>query len=99
MMTKNHATMIHITFVAFMICTILLIACPQSLARADGGERQLPPRHPPPATPAIDHDDRPGNHEPLPGAYIELQTQAVPREAWTRIQWQDPAGGWHEVEG
>jgi hypothetical protein len=99
MLTKNHATPVHVTFVVIMICTVLLIAWPPSLARADGGGPQLPPRRPPPATPAIGDNKGDNDHNPPPGAYIELHTQSAPAEAWTVVQWQDTNGGWQQVEG
>jgi hypothetical protein len=33
------------------------------------------------------------------GAYIELVGSDVPAGAWGVVQWQDSAGGWHNVEG
>ena len=33
------------------------------------------------------------------GAYIELRVAPVPPGAWSVVQWQDWAGGWHDVEG
>lgn len=33
------------------------------------------------------------------GASIELHTAGVPAGAWAVVQWQDSAGGWHDVAG
>jgi len=32
-------------------------------------------------------------------AAIELQAPGAPASAWTVVQWGDPLGGWHDVEG
>lgn len=58
----------------------------------------LPPRDPPGPQEDRDDDDDDGRAEPV-GAYIELQTQIAPAGAWSVVQWQDSAGGWHDVEG
>lgn len=99
MITKNYLTMVHSALIVTIVCTILLVAWPLSLVQADGGGPQLPPRNPPPVTPTVGDDDGEDDHNPPPGAYIELQTQSAPAEAWTVVQWQDQLGGWHEVEG
>lgn len=33
------------------------------------------------------------------GAFIELQAEPLRPWLWTRVQWQDAAGGWHDIEG
>jgi hypothetical protein len=40
-----------------------------------------------------DRDDKPIS------AYLGLQMQAAPDGVWTVVQWQDSAGGWHDIEG
>ena len=35
----------------------------------------------------------------LTGAFIELQAQPLRPGLWTRIQWQDALGGWHDIDG
>lgn len=56
----------------------------------------LPPREPS-ATPAPKHKHK---HKDAPaGAYIELQLQPAQTGLWTVVQWQDSAGGWHNVDG
>jgi hypothetical protein len=57
----------------------------------------LPPRDPPTATPSSKDKDK-GDQKPV-GAYIELQVQATQTGLWSAVQWQDSAGGWHDVEG
>jgi hypothetical protein len=35
----------------------------------------------------------------LTGAFIELQAEPLQPDLWTRIQWQDAFGNWHDIEG
>jgi hypothetical protein len=56
---------------------------------------ELPPRNPLPTQPPPAHDD---DGRPV-GAYIELYAPGAPAGAWAVVQWQDSAGGWHDVEG
>lgn len=56
----------------------------------------LPPREPP-ATPKP--DKKKDKADKPQGAYIELQLQPSQAGLWTAVQWQDSAGGWHNVEG
>ena len=35
----------------------------------------------------------------LTGAFIELQAEPLRPGLWTRMQWQDAEGGWHNIEG
>ncbi len=57
---------------------------------------QLPSRATPTSIPRPDDDDK--DEKPI-GAYIELQPQGAPDGMWTVVQWQNSAGGWHDVEG
>src|SRR5262245_27064730 len=62
-------------------------------------EAGLPPRETPiPAGPESDDDDDNGPASPV-GAYISLQTEAIPTGAWGLVQWQDSSGDWQPVEG
>ena len=33
------------------------------------------------------------------GAFIDLQVEPFQQDLWTRIQWQDASGSWHDIEG
>lgn len=57
----------------------------------------LPPRDPPTATPGPKDKDKDAQ-KPV-GAYIELQVQSPQAGLLSVVQWQDSAGGWHDVEG
>jgi hypothetical protein len=57
----------------------------------------LPPRDPATTTPAPKDKDKDDN-KPV-GAYIELQIQTTQAGLWLAVQWQDSAGGWHDVAG
>jgi hypothetical protein len=54
----------------------------------------LPPRTPP-ATP-VPKEKHKKRDAPL-GAYIVLQLGSSQSGTWTVVQWQDSAGGWHNV--
>lgn len=63
----------------------------------------LPPRTPPTRSVPPDSDkkekDR-DDRDPKPiGASIYLQVHPAEAGLWTIVQWQDSAGGWHNVEG
>lgn len=77
--------------VTALVCLLAVAAWPR-WAQAGRG---LPPRErPSPSQPENgDKDDTP------PGAYIQLTIRPIPPAAWTVVQWQDSAGGWHNVEG
>ena len=55
----------------------------------------LPPRPPVPGPSPSDEDRQ---EEPI-GATIELQSSWRGADGWAVVQWQDNAGGWHDVEG
>jgi hypothetical protein len=84
---KNRHSLIFATLIAVIVGSILLLALP---ALVQAGP-DLPPRNPP-GKPQADDDD---GDKPV-GAYIILE---APAGAWAGVQWQDSAGGWHEVEG
>lgn len=63
-------------------------------AWADSG---LPPRDVP--TPGPNNDDKSGSGGQPVGAHLELHAPGAPAGAWIVVQWQDSAGGWHDVEG
>jgi hypothetical protein len=80
-------------FAVFVLISILLLAWSPLLTQAG---RELPSRETPsPAQPPGDDDD---DDKPA-GAHIVLQVQSAPAKAWTIVQWQDSAGGWHDIDG
>lgn len=93
-MIKNKCSSIGpIILAAVLVCVLALLGQPLSVQAGP----TLPPRDPPTPTPSPDKD-RGGKDKPV-GAYIELQTQIASTGAWSVVQWQDNAGGWHDVEG
>ncbi len=38
-------------------------------------------------------------HDSPSGAHIVLRVPSAPADVWTVVQWQDSAGGWHDVDG
>ncbi len=64
------------------------------LAPARAGQG-LPPRETPIPTRSHEGD----RHDGPSGAHIVLHALSAPAEVWTVVQWQDNAGGWHDVEG
>ena len=59
----------------------------------------LPPREPQPTSPPNDDDDDDDGPSSPVGAYIVLQVEAVPAQAWGQVQWLGGDGNWHDVEG
>ena len=73
--------------------TLLLLSV-VSTVMIVGPVSALPPR-PTPVPPE-------GTAVPLPGGFIVLEATlatAVATPLWTRVQWQDTDGDWHEVDG
>ena len=88
---KKYQTTFLLAF--FILISVLLLAWPSSLTHAGPG---LPPRETPtPTRPSGDDDD---DGKPA-GAHIVLQVQSAPVGVWTIVQWQDSAGGWHDIKG
>ncbi len=77
-------------FVAMLLLSGLLTP---SVSQAD-----LPDRDTPTPGPSNDDDDGGGASSPLL-SYIELFASSSPSGAWSVVQWQDPQGEWHNVEG
>jgi len=77
------------------------------VAGAPPGQRPpvTPGPRPPASTPTRQPSDKDessgadGEDDVLIGAFIELNVSASPPGAWSVVQWQDDAGGWHAVEG
>jgi len=90
---KKYQTIFWFTFTLALISVLLLAWRP--LPTQAGPD--LPPRKPPPAAqPSDDDDDQ--DEEPV-GAHIVLQVPPALPGVWTIVQWQDTAGGWHDIDG
>ena len=83
-----------IVWATVLVCILALLSQPLSIQAGP----TLPPREPP-TTPTPSADKDKGGKDKPAGAYIELQTQIASAGAWSVVQWQDSAGGWHDVEG
>lgn len=100
MIPLSNRTLSYCVFIITLLCILAALAPPYPVQAGP----DLPPRDPPPATPLPPSPDKDKkdkdskNRAPL-GAYIELQAQPVSPSDWSVVQWQDSAGGWHEVEG
>jgi hypothetical protein len=81
--------------IVLVVGLLTLAAQTPFAAHAGGG---LPPRDPPTPLPAGD-GGQPDKEGALTGAYLELVAPGAPAGAWAVVQWQDSAGGWHDVEG
>ncbi len=87
--------------ISFMFIVMLLL---NGLLTPAVSQADLPGRDTPTPVPARndndndDDDDDDGDSRPLL-AYIELFATSAPAGAWSVVQWQDPQGGWHDVEG
>ena len=75
----------------FIFSLLLLAAIFPLVVGAQAGSG-LPGRDSPPQEKSKDKDRSPA------GAHIELLAPEFPG-AWSAVQWQDPAGNWHVVEG
>ncbi len=86
----NHKTALGYVFL-ILAGALWLIGLPLSAQAGPG----LPPRETPVPTrsPESDRHDSPG------GAHIALRVPSAPAGVWTVVQWQDSAGGWHDVDG
>jgi hypothetical protein len=84
--------------ILFVLAAVLQLPLPTRAAPPALPTRptELPPR-PPDATPVPPSDDD-EDDEPI-GAHIELHVEGASPHVWTVVQWQDSAGGWHDVEG
>jgi hypothetical protein len=87
---KEHQIILWLAF-TFTLIGVLLLAWPPLLTHVGA---DLPPRKPPSA----DQPPDDGDVEP-DGAHIILQVPSAPAGVWTVVQWQDSAGGWHDIDG
>jgi hypothetical protein len=90
---KKHPTIFWGTFTLALI-GVLLLAWPLPTQAGPN----LPPRKPPPVAQPPDDDDDDKDDEPV-GAHIVLHVPSAPAGVWTIVQWQDSAGGWHDIDG
>jgi hypothetical protein len=86
----------HKSLFALMFGVILILSLLPALAPAgsEASPLALPPR---PEDVKGDDDDDDGDDQPI-GAHIVLHVPSAPDGVWTIVQWQDTAGGWHDVE-
>jgi len=77
--------------VCVLVIVCLMMGLPASTLAAPLATPVLPPR----PTPRSTSTTQPS----LPGAYIELRVLSAPTGLWTKVQWQDGWGDWHDVEG
>ena len=89
---KKHQTILWLALALALISVLVLAWLP--LPTQAGPD--LPPRKPPPVQPPDDDDDK--DDEPI-GAHIVLHVPSAPAGVWTIVQWQDTAGGWHDIDG
>jgi len=81
-----------LTWVA-LVGFLVLFGIGSRLAAPTSAGSELPPRPTLTPTPAPPHE---GSEV---GAHIVLEVVDAPADAWSVVQWQDFAGGWHDVEG
>jgi hypothetical protein len=98
-MTTREHNLIRGALVAVIGMLLLIVSLPSLSLAAPSALPTRPTRWPtatPTATPPA-----PALFKPQVGAYIELHVHFahVPREVWTRVQWQDYFGAWHDVDG
>ena len=79
------------TLIVLVAFSLLLALVPSGV---QAGPPALPPRPPLPSGGGGGSDA-----DSLTRAIIELTVSDAPAGAWTVVQWQDSAGGWHDVEG
>ncbi len=82
---------------SFMFVAVLLLS---GLLTPSISQAELPNRDTPiPAPSNNDGDDDDDGDSSPQLSYIELFASSAPAGAWSAVQWQDPQGGWHDVEG
>jgi hypothetical protein len=92
MTIRKYPAILWAAMIASLVGLLVLAGTPASIQAGP----DLPIRDTPTPTPAADadkDDDRPA------GAYLDLHVAGAPAGAWAVVQWQDSAGGWHDVQG
>jgi hypothetical protein len=86
----------HRPLMALLLGVILTLSLLPALAPAgsEASPLALPPR---PEDVKGDGDEDDDDEQPV-GAHIVLHVSSAPAGVWTIVQWQDTAGGWHDVE-
>jgi hypothetical protein len=93
----NHKYHITLSFIFILIALIIgLLALADQTSPSAYAGAGLPIRDTPTPLPRAHHKDR---DVPPVGTTIELVAPGAPAGAWAVVQWQDSAGGWHDVEG
>ncbi len=100
-MTKKQQTKARLAVIIGTMFSLMIISSLFGLAwplmQVQAGPT-LPPREQPASAP--DNDDGKEDRSNTPAlAHIKLSTQSAPAGDWSVVQWQDPTGGWHDVEG
>jgi hypothetical protein len=95
---KKHSSQLRLTILLGVSVGLTLVSLLFGLLwpPLSSAGQTLPPRDTPTATPPAKKSG--GKDKPI-GAYIILQVQPAQAGLWSVVQWQDSAGGWHEVEG
>jgi hypothetical protein len=93
MTQKRDLILLKLAFAALFLGLLAL-----SVLLAPAAEAGLPVRDTP--TPAHEQQQKGKSKDNGPlGAWIELQAQPAPAEAWSVVQWQNELGDWYDVEG
>ncbi len=92
MTQKRDFILIKLAFAALFVGLLAL-----SVLLVPTAEAGLPARDTP--TPAREQQKGKSKDNGPLGAWIELQAQPAPAEAWSVVQWQNKLGDWYDVEG
>ena len=97
MITRNRKSSVCLILIVAVVCTLLVVALLPLLAQA--APPALPPRPKPPQLPTpTPRPSKSPSGKPA-GAFIELHVRSTRTGLWAVVQWEDDAGGWHDVEG
>ena len=73
----------------FGLLLMVMILFGNQLLSVDVAQAALPPRH----------QHRAAQVDKPVGAYLQLNSSPAGAGSWAVVQWQDSAGGWHDVKG